>query len=379
GRGGGLLIFCRQITWLVQIKQVMKYLICISLIFGAFSIKAQQKISLSGTIVDDSGHPISGVTVFLANTKNATATDAFGKFNLNGLPAGNYQLITSMIGFESADQNIKLQDELVNIIIKLKQSNQLLNAVNITSTPKNRQFLNIFIKNFIGSSPNASKCKILNTEVLNFTKNKEKNTLEATTDDFLVIENDALGYRLKYLLKNFVYYFQYDVCDYDGEPFFEELKGTEQQQQQWALNRKIAYLGSSRHFFRSVMNKNSIQEGFYVKTLNQKKGQLLTPVNIDTVMTPINSNINALIKKKIVLKGKVTEIKPIYYISYIMTDPEERSWIRQFADTIMVDKNGNIVRGMGFSFHGKWATQRISDLTPLDYFVDPPEGKSNKP
>jgi hypothetical protein len=317
-----------------------------------------------------------GATVFLNNTKIATSTDGSGKFILNKLLSGNYELIVNMVGFEPGRQSIKLQDKSIDIDIKLKENNILLNVVTIKGTPKpepNEKYLQLFTANFIGSSANSGQCKILNPKVLNFIRNKKKDILQVNADDFLVIENNALGYKIKYLLKKFIYYFQYDICYYNGNPYFEELKGTEQQQLEWESNRRKAYLGSCRHFFRTIMSGRSVAEGFYVykpnNELNPTNQSGMKPVNMDTLLTPVNQNFKALITKPIVLNKKDT-IRRMLYVFYMRSEPQQLTRITQFADTVLIDKNGGMA-GMDFSLHGRWGEQRLADLTPLEYFVDP--------
>ncbi|MDB4924007.1 carboxypeptidase-like regulatory domain-containing protein [Mucilaginibacter sp.] len=357
---------------------------------------AQQTYSISGTVKDENGTILTGVIVFITNTKKATSTDGYGKFILNGLPTGDYELVAKMVGFTNHIETIKIKDKSININIKLKESNTLLNVVTIKAIPPGKQSkrdLKSFIKNFIGTSVNAAQCKILNPEVLNLHPGKKgQYILEANADDFLIIENDALGYKIKYLLKKFIYYYKYDICYYDGSPYFEELEGNEQQKKQWANNRRKAYMGSYRHFFRSVMNNTSRTEGFYTYVLN-KSAPWLKPFNIDSLAVTINKD-----HKEFILKPYGT-LRPDLYIYYTRIAYEEYediknvsqlTWVTQCIDTVMIDKNGStssagyelfnsrsaingnrgITDGVGFSFWGKWTYQRVADMTPLDYFAE---------
>ena len=356
--------------------QLLRNLICLLLVFASIHTQAQQTYSITGTVSDEKGQPVHGATVFLTNTKMATSTDEAGKFVLNRLSPGNYELVVKMLGFESGRRSIQLHDRSPDFTFKLKESSTLLKAVTINSGPsKNDEYLQIFIKNFVGSSANSAECKILNTEVLNFTRDKKKNTMLANADDFLVVENEALGYKIKYLLKKFVYYFEYEVCYYDGDPYFEELKGTAEQQKQWDENRKKAYLGSYRHFFRTIMSKRSAAEGFIVYkpknafTPTDQAG--MKPVDIDTLLTPIDANFKALVAKPIVLNKKDTIRRTLYVFYSPPTQPQELTRVIQFADTVLIDKTGGLAHGMTFSLHGRWGEQRVADLTPVEYFIDP--------
>ncbi|HTH82503.1 MAG TPA: carboxypeptidase-like regulatory domain-containing protein [Mucilaginibacter sp.] len=336
---------------------------------------------ITGTVTDAKMQPVAGATVFLTNTKKATSTDASGKFILNKLSPGNYELVVNMIGFEVYRQSIKIQDAPFKLSIVLKESNTMLNTVEIkvnnANPKKDAAFLKLFINNFIGFDANAAQCKLLNPEVLNFTMDRGRGILQATADDFLLIENNALGYRLKYLLKGFRFYYMYGVCYYDGNPYFEELNGTEQQRKKWEANRKLAYLGSYQNFFRAAMNNTLQAESFYVYELWPKKSRLRFGgrklIKFDTLMVAVDKNFKALITKPVV-SGSDT-IRRTFHVVYTEHKPNRQTQLVQLADTILIGKNGALNPGMGFSIEGQWARQRIADLTPLDYFVDPYEKK----
>lgn len=84
--------------------------ILVALAFIApLSAKAQtgtQPASVTGTVVDESGAPISGVTVEIRGiTTKSAVTDAAGKFTISGLTAGVYAVAASKAGYTTAIQN----------------------------------------------------------------------------------------------------------------------------------------------------------------------------------------------------------------------------------------------------------------------------------
>ncbi|HTK20162.1 MAG TPA: carboxypeptidase-like regulatory domain-containing protein [Mucilaginibacter sp.] len=246
----------------------MKSLVAIWLMFVCFSAIAQQSFSIHGTVKTESGETIAGATVFITNSKHMVATDGEGKFSFDGLQPGSYEVAIKMLGFEPFIQDVTIHDKSINLLAKLTESVTALNTVNITAT-RNKlsltdrvNYLLMFTNQFIGQTVNAEKCKLLNPEVLHYEfKNR---VLKVWADDFLIIENNALGYRIKYLLTNFQLDFKEDICTYDGHPFFEELKGSASQQQKWDENRRVAYLSSDRHFFKAFANNRLKEEGFIV-------------------------------------------------------------------------------------------------------------------
>ena len=67
------------------------------------------KITLSGTIKDAStGDPLHYANVFLSNTGYGAATDSLGRFEIRSVPAGRYELVASMMGYEAQSRRIDL-------------------------------------------------------------------------------------------------------------------------------------------------------------------------------------------------------------------------------------------------------------------------------
>jgi TonB-linked SusC/RagA family outer membrane protein len=59
-----------------------------------------QSINVTGTVKDDKGEALQGVTVLLKGTKTATTTDAEGHFTIN-VPSDNATLVFSYVGFNT--------------------------------------------------------------------------------------------------------------------------------------------------------------------------------------------------------------------------------------------------------------------------------------
>jgi outer membrane receptor for ferrienterochelin and colicin len=66
---------------------------------------AQVHGSISGTVVDESGKPLPGVTIMLLGTKKGAKTKPNGKYIINGIPANSYDVKASHVA--KADKMIK--------------------------------------------------------------------------------------------------------------------------------------------------------------------------------------------------------------------------------------------------------------------------------
>ncbi|MDB5118019.1 MAG: hypothetical protein JWQ79_3511 [Mucilaginibacter sp.] len=159
----------------IKHKLKIKYIICLALIFISLVVNAQESHVINGFVSNEKGEAISGATVFITNTKHVTTTNNEGKFVFHIASQSDYELVIKMLGFEPYIQNIAIHDKPVNISVRLKESNTILNTVNINAVTDDdrRKYLALFIKNFIGETDNAEKCKILNPEVLTFNYDKK--------------------------------------------------------------------------------------------------------------------------------------------------------------------------------------------------------------
>ncbi|MGW8317339.1 MAG: carboxypeptidase-like regulatory domain-containing protein, partial [Bacteroidales bacterium] len=70
---------------------------------------SQQTGTISGRVKDaDNGEYLPGAAIYLDGTKFATISDVEGNFILYGVPAGNYSMKVSYIGYEDYETSINL-------------------------------------------------------------------------------------------------------------------------------------------------------------------------------------------------------------------------------------------------------------------------------
>ena len=68
-----------------------------------------QKNTLSGTILDEKRQPLAGVSVYLQGTVRGVQSDRNGTYTLKDIPSGSYQLVVSLMGFQTYTQELKLE------------------------------------------------------------------------------------------------------------------------------------------------------------------------------------------------------------------------------------------------------------------------------
>ncbi|MBX2876259.1 MAG: TonB-dependent receptor [Saprospiraceae bacterium] len=101
-----------------------------SLVLTFSLTKLDAQAILRGNVYDqETGEPIAFGTVRLLNTDIGTNTDLNGFFSLGNVPAGQYTILLTYIGYDSLTQSVQLQDGK----IAYRQLRLQPNAVNLTT------------------------------------------------------------------------------------------------------------------------------------------------------------------------------------------------------------------------------------------------------
>lgn len=388
------------------------------------NVNAQQFFTVNGSVRDIEGIELPGAEVYISGSRFAVITNSNGNYILSLFP-GSYVLGVKMIGFKTKTIKIVISDKPEKIDFKLEEQVTSLAEVTIRSGPPNSKYLNQFIKLFIGTTPNAKSCRILNQEVLVFDYDKILSKLSASTTDFLIIENAALGYRIKYSIESFAYDEGNKNISYIGSSYFEELEGTVNQQKRWGLNRLNAYYGSPRHFFSSLYQGKIEKDGFFIARIINK------PNKDRPADSVIKSNIKRFMLSKQTEEGLVDlkkgdslnywmkeKNKPLFFKELIMQqiladtlvhdtgnqfkkimvkdqiyiaytersedvsykeslDPALRkvlnfprsqvSMIKLLQDDVSFTSTGNLVDPQSVYFSGYWGWKNVADVLPSDY------------
>ncbi|MBK5191660.1 MAG: TonB-dependent receptor [Flavobacteriaceae bacterium] len=111
----------------------MKKLICMLCVM-AISVTTYSQNSIEGSILNsETNEPVIAATVYLPKLERGTMTSADGKFHLNNIPKGNFQLVISSLGFTT--QTVEVNTSLTKpLVIQLQTSAIEMEAV-IVSTP----------------------------------------------------------------------------------------------------------------------------------------------------------------------------------------------------------------------------------------------------
>ena len=390
------------------------WFILLFLLFPAITF-AQNGI-ITGVVTNaETNKPLPRASVFLSNSSVGSATAEDGKFTLLGIRPGQYTLTVTILGYEDYSKSILIGREPIKENISLKPKPMMLREVVISSAADWKKNYESFRKDFIGVDDNAKNCVVLNPHILNITYNRTKQTLEASGDEFLVVENKALGYRVKFLIKDFVSDRLAGMISYGGQRLFEELPGSASQKKKWHEKREECYYGSAMHFFRSLYTNKLAEDGFVMYHLNRQLNPNRPPeetirrkakmfyemgmrdsLNYWNGLATLSKYYKETLSKVPVLPYEVfntTDQQGIFalrfpnYLYVIYTKKRDEVYNKDlyrplempnYEATVLTlfdpgyslfDMNG-IVVGQPPLLEGAWAKSRLSDLLPVDYVPD---------
>ena len=345
---------------------------------------AQPSATLTGTVVDaETGAPLPGAHVFIASSLLGTATEEAGRFVLGHVPAGAHRLYVSMVGFEPEHVDTLITEarpytftfRLTPAVLEMGEV-----TVEARADKKWRGRLEKFTRLFIGESPNAVETTILNPEVLDF-EASWWGKLTARAAAPLEIENRALGYRVRYFLKEFTA--AGGTIRYDGEPLFEALTpASPEEAARWEANRRAAFAGSFRHFLLAALAGTCEAEGFLTYRIpsldNPRRSQLRFPLRMASVLKDGPSEAETTLRFFGFIEVLYTkEREDEAYLrwqgwSYQQSPGDQRSWLRLTDGPTTIDRTGTVVEPYGVTVYGYFAFERVADELPKEYRPDLP-------
>ncbi|WP_165305067.1 carboxypeptidase-like regulatory domain-containing protein [Pedobacter sp. SYP-B3415] len=238
-----------------------------SFLFCCHIVRAQEGYVISGIIKAKSGGVLPGAGVYVSGYKLGTAANDKGRFSLPPLRNGTYDLLVQMIGYLPASRQVTVSNNALDIEILLDENPTNLSEVVIRPDPDRLNHLRIFRESFIGMTENAENCRISNEDVLRTHFDPQTRVLTVNADEFLIIENKSLGYRIKYLLKEFEFDMRSKIVYYSGLPTYEDLPASPARMRRYIQKRLVAYNGSTQHFFRALYQGTTEQQGFLIHKL----------------------------------------------------------------------------------------------------------------
>jgi hypothetical protein len=124
--------------FLNQMKPIV-YLFIISFLTWQNAYAFLHQGTIRGTVYQkNSQEPVVGANVILLNTNRAVATDIFGNYQFNDLPAGDYEIKISYIGFDSYVAKVSVKDNETTTLQTYLNDGKLELAEITVTAPTNR-------------------------------------------------------------------------------------------------------------------------------------------------------------------------------------------------------------------------------------------------
>jgi hypothetical protein len=303
-----------------------------------------------------------------------------GTYTLNIPQEGEYELISSFIGFKSASKRITAEGKLQVVNIKMAESPVMLEEITVKSKDRSReQNLALFNKLFLGETVNALNCKILNPQDLYLYRETGSQQLRGYSRKSLRIENKGLGYTIVYDLTDFTYNEQKGLLNYTGSNYFVPLTGNVKFTKKWERNRLAAYFGSRTHFLRSVYLDSLSRENFQlfqcVVTPTGKDTLSKIPIREENLRLTRNAKFMTLFSSKPIIVSYL-DTKEELYSGLFGFQIQRFKTILDFSDTLTVYPNGFFPNPYNVTWNGAMANERVADMLPFDFS---PNGNKGTP
>lgn len=299
--------------------------------------------NIKGKVIDKvTREPVETASIYFDHTTIGTTTDENGEFSIEFNDAVQSNLVISFLGYEK----VLITDyrSMSNVIVELVVATNTLDEVyvNFDDELTRAQKLQLFRKEFLGTSRVANSCKILNEEDLVLYYDSDNQTLYASSPVPVVVKNRLLQYEIDFEEQRFLI----NAVKYLGTSFYKDLNVDSKKRVQ--RNRKKVYNGSVQHFIRALFNQSLKAENYQVYS----KGKKVNEWNYISVAESKQKGI-----KELTLKSKIS----------ILYKRSRQSTMELKTDKIYIDVYGNYAPIISVYLTGYLGDQRVGDTLPSDF------------
>ena len=292
-------------------------------------------------------------------------------------------LVVRYLGYETF--YLKNPDPGIKYQIELSVSENMLDEVVLDASVFTReQMLEAFKQEFLGKTKAGRKSKILNENDIRFYYDKLEKSLFATSRNPIKVVNKVLGYEIEFDLIDFVsQYFTISLDEKDirsnyfgGTSFFKDVSENKR-----GIKRKRikAYIGSSRHLFKSLISGQFQDEKFqlYHKGFKVRASDFFN-IEIEkrkVVASEVSGEKTYKKRNKITILGnnpdspeaKIELLKKEYQKKVAVLYKRERSDITFKTRFFYVDDFGNHTHIDEILFSGEMSKDRLGEMLPINY------------
>ncbi|PSL23819.1 TonB-dependent receptor [Dyadobacter jiangsuensis] len=340
-----------------------------------------QEWQIAGTVYDENSQRLPSVAVYINNTSIGTTTDKAGNFHLT-VPARHRkaELVASFVGYKPEVKQLQATPgRTANVVFKLDLNNVIKEVVITGKRDRhwNRKW-KIFLNGLLGDAPFARQCKIVNPESITLGLDEASGRVTAASSEPVVIENSALGYRIRFHMSKFESNGKKTFLS--GYKFFESWLAEDPDKQKKQLrNREIAFKDSFRNFLVLLSRKDLEAGGIEMFVMKTTREFYLTKIPLEREVTsgnfmPVTADSICFFdpnKGHYVLHSKYPVLvfqRRLFNSASVFSDyPFKYSQIvlPNFACTFT--ENGWLVSPNGITIHDTWAREGFADMLPIDY------------
>ncbi len=351
-----------------------------------------QSLKLRFVLADeDTKTVIAGAHVFVDNSSIGTISGDDGNVLLEIGTNHAQSLILSHINYETA---VVLFENFKAILpgdtILMQSNGILIDEVNIVSERGRKWKKNFkkFRRGFLGEGRPASKCKILNPEVLRF--RMEGEVLHTTAVNLIEISNKHLGYNISFLLE--AASIEDDgASTYRGFAKFQEIEGMKDKKME-KLREKY-YVNSLQHFLLSLIQsadeKVLKQRGYKISVEKYAQGNFkpLYAAKPSELVSQDSSTGNYRLQFSDFLTVEHLNIEDKSSARQVVSvsGAEQQKFgadrtqdmssgnqpvlsrLYKIEEYLLFNSNGVVVNKAASREYGYWANQRLSTTLPYDY------------
>lgn len=122
----------------------MKKLLLLLTLIGSFVVNAQDTGTISGLITDANGMPLSGATVSIKILNKGAMTDFDGRYTIDNVQVGSYNVAVSYIGYETTTKSILVvAGQTTQLDASLKGSDTVLDEVVLTANKQPQKITDV--------------------------------------------------------------------------------------------------------------------------------------------------------------------------------------------------------------------------------------------
>jgi hypothetical protein len=321
--------------------------------------------SIKGKVVDENNSPLYGVSVYFDGTTIGTTTNNEGvfEFSVNQIP--NVNFVISYIGYETVYM-LSIQSP---INIKLNPLEISLKEVVLEPIPFSRkEMLTVFREHFLGRTKGGKNSVILNEEAIQFSYTAKEFELAAFADEKIRVRNNFLGYIIEVDLIDFYILYNKKTLSnnflsgsyFAVTSFYKEINGVTKS---FEKNRISSYLGSSKHFFKNLIDKKWGKKEFVLYD-----GSFATDADFHFEILDAKDMKLIRVKEKQITTNLLSTQK--FFRSFNMLyNNKEQSGIIFKTNEFYVDIFGNHSNIDQIDFSGEISKKRFGDMLPLDFVL----------